>query len=232
MMIDRDVVAASPATVYRVLKQAGRLQRGSSKTSSKGKGFTQPSAPHKQWHADIAYINIKGTFYYLVTIIDGFSRFIVHWDIRESMTETDVEIVLQAARERFPAARPRVITDNGPQFISKDFKEYIRLSGMTHVTTSPYYPQSNGKLERYHRTIKEECIRAKTPLSREQAERAVTRFVEHYNGTRLHSNIGYVTPGDMLAGKAEEIHDQRDRKLEQARKLRAKRRQRRRKAAQ
>ena len=75
------------------------------------------------------------------------------------MTETDVEIILQRAKEKFPDARPRIISDNGPQFIAKDFKEFIRLSGMTHVRTSPYYPQSNGKLERFHKTIKGECIR-------------------------------------------------------------------------
>jgi transposase InsO family protein len=70
------------------------------------------------------------------------------------MTEMDVEIILQRAKERFPEARPRIISDNGPQFIAKDFKEFIRISGMTHVRTSPYYPQSNGKLERFHATIK------------------------------------------------------------------------------
>ncbi len=70
------------------------------------------------------------------------------------MTESDVEIILQRAREKFPDAKPRIISDNGPQFIAKDFKEFIRISGMTHVNTSPYYPQSNGKLERYHRSIK------------------------------------------------------------------------------
>jgi transposase InsO family protein len=74
----------------------------------------------------------------------GFSRSILHWDLRESMTEADIEIILQAAKEEHPEARPRIISDNGPQFIAKDFKEFIR-SGMTHVRTSPYYPQSNGK---------------------------------------------------------------------------------------
>jgi transposase InsO family protein len=76
---------------------------------------------------------------------DGFSRYIVNWDIRESMTEADIEIILQGAKEKYPEARPRIISDNGPQFIAKDFKEFIRISGMTHVRTSPFYPQSNGK---------------------------------------------------------------------------------------
>jgi transposase InsO family protein len=78
------------------------------------------------------------------------------------MQEIDIETIVQRGREKYPDARPRVITDNGPQFISRDFKEFIRIAGMTHVKTSPYYPQSNGKIERYHRTIKGDCIRAKS----------------------------------------------------------------------
>ena len=121
------------------------------------------------------------------------------------MTEMDVEIILQRAREMFPEARPRIISDNGPQFISKDFKEFIRISGMTHVKTSPYYPQSNGKLELYHKTIKGTCIRLKTPLSLEDARRIVSEFVAHYNNKRLHSAIGYIVPKDKLEGRAEII---------------------------
>jgi putative transposase len=83
-----------------------------------------------------------------VSILDGYSRFLVHWDLRESMTEADIEIILERAKERYPGVKPRVISDNGPQFIARDFKEFIRISGMTHVRTSPYYPQSNGKIER------------------------------------------------------------------------------------
>jgi transposase InsO family protein len=142
----------------------------------------------------MSYVNIAGTFYYLVCVLDGYSRHIVHWEIRESMEERDVEIVVQRARERFPQAAPRIISDNGPQFTAREFKEFIRLGGMTHVRTSPYYPQSNGKLERFHGTIKSECIRPGTPLSLEDARRIVDGYVRHYNETRLHSAIGYVTP--------------------------------------
>jgi len=73
---------------------------------------------------------------------------LVHWEIRTQMTELDVETILQRAREQHPEAAPRIISDNGPQCIAKDFKECIRIAGMTHVRTSPYYPQSNGKIER------------------------------------------------------------------------------------
>ena len=219
-MIDADVAAVSPSSVYRVLSNAGVLNKWNRKTSKKGTGFVQPLKAHEHWHIDISYINICGTFYYMCSILDGFSRYIVHWEIREAMKESDVEIILQRAREKFPDAKPRVISDNGPQFISKDFKEFIRISGMTHVKTSPYYPQSNGKLERYHKTIKSTCIRVNTPLSLSDAQRLVTDFVDRYNNTRLHSAIGYITPADKLHGRAETILAQRDAKLASARETR------------
>jgi transposase InsO family protein len=225
MMMDADVVAASPATVYRVLAAAGCFARWNRMESSKGTGFQQPLRPHEHWHVDISYVNICGTFYYLVSVLDGCSRFLVHWELRESMREADVEVVLQRAREKFPDATPRVITDNGPQFIARDFHEFIRLCGMTHVRTSPYYPQSNGKIERWHQTLKADCLRPHVPLSLEEARCLVESFVNHYNHQRLHSAIGYITPADKLAGREAEIFFERDRKLEAARKRRRQARQ-------
>jgi transposase InsO family protein len=104
--------------------------------------------------------------------------------------------------------------------VSKDFREYIRMWQTTHVLTSPYYPQSNGKLERYHRTLKEEAIRPRTPLTVEDARRVVGEFVDYYNGVRLHSALDYVTPRDRMEGRHEAIHAERDRKLEAAREAR------------
>src|SRR5947209_6456587 len=154
------------------------------------------------------------------SILDGFSRFLVHWDLRESMRETDVEVILQRAKEKYPEAKPRIISDNGPQFIARDFKEFIRISGMTHVRTSPYYPQSNGKIERWNKSIKSECIRPGVPMSLDDAMRLVGQYVEVYNGQRLHSAIGYITPKDLMEGRREQIHAARDHKLEEARQLR------------
>jgi putative transposase len=136
------------------------------------------------------------------------------------MTQQDELVILQRAREKFPNERPRIISDNGSQFVAKDFKEFIRLCGMTHVCTSPYYPQSNGKLERFHGSIKGECLRPGTPLSLEDALRIVGRYVAHYNQVRLHSAIGYVAPADKLAGREAEIFAARDRKLTEARERR------------
>ena len=120
MMLDADVVAVSPSSVYCVLRDAGLIRPHNSKPSLKGKGFQQPLRPHEHWHVDISYINVAGTFFYLCSLLDGCSRFIIHWEIRQTMTEVEVETIIQRARERFPDVHPRIISDNGPQFIAKE----------------------------------------------------------------------------------------------------------------
>jgi transposase InsO family protein len=220
MMLDDDVAAASPSTVYRVLKQAGRLDRRAVAPSKKGTGFVQPLQAHQHWHIDVSYINLAGTFYFLCTVLDGFSRYIVHWELRETMKEQEVETIVQRALEKFPGVTPRIISDNGPQFIARDFKEFIRVTGMTHVRTSPFYPQSNGKLERWHGSLKQECIRPACPADVAEARQRIAAFVDHYNHARLHSALSYITPADKLNGLGDVIFAERDRKLEEARERR------------
>jgi len=224
MMLDEDIVAVSPSTTYNVLKSSGLLEPRFLPKSSKGQGFQQPTAPHEHWHIDVAYINVAGTFFYLCSILDGFARAIIHWELRECMKEQDVEVILQRGLESVPGAKPRIISDNGPQFVAGQFKALIRIHGLTHVRTAPYYPQSNGKIERWHRSLKSECIRPKTPVSLEDARRVVARYVTEYNTERLHSAIGYITPADMLAGNGPAIFAERTRKLEEARERRRLRR--------
>lgn len=105
------------------------------------------------------------------------------------------------------------------------FKEFIRIAQLTHVRTSPHYPESNGKIERWHGTLKRDCLRVKTPLDIDQAKTTTAQFIEHYNTVRLHSAIGYVTPKDRLENKHEEIFTIRDQKLEAAREKRRMKRQ-------
>lgn len=221
MMIDENVAYVSHNTVHRVLKAEGLLNPKNNKPSLKGKGFDQPTKPHQQWHMDISYINAGGTFYYLCTILDGYSRFVVHWEILESMTEQDCQIIAQKAREKMGEPNVRLITDNGPQFKAKQFKEFIRLCGMDHTFTSPYYPQSNGKIERWHKELKSTCIRVKQPSNLKEAREYVAAFIESYNYKRLHSAIGYVTPYDKLLGLDNALKVERSEKLELARKKRS-----------
>ena len=220
MMLDENVAAISPSSVYRTLKMAGMLRKWARKASKKGTGFHQPTKAHQHWHIDISYINLSGTFYYLCSILDGYSRYIVHWELREQMTEQDVEVILLRAKERFPGTHPRIISDNGPQFVARAFKEFIRVSGMTHVRASPYYPQSNGKIERWHGSLKQECIRPKTPLDLADARQVVTAYIAYYNDHRLHSAIDYVAPKDKLDGREKKNFAERKRKLRKARKRR------------
>jgi transposase InsO family protein len=217
MMMDANVVAASPATVYRILSNKGILNNRNVRPSKKGTGFVQPLKGHDHWHIDISYINCGGTFYYLCSVLDGFSRMIIHHELKEQMKESDVELILQRAREKHPDTSPRIISDNGPQFIARDFKDFIRLTGMTHVKTSPYYPQSNGKLERFHKSLKTECVRPKCAETQDEARRNIDEYVTYYNTVRLHSAIGFITPEQMLNGSQKQIFKDRDIKLSKAR---------------
>ena len=141
------------------------------------------------------------------------------------MLDADVVAVSPSSVYRVRNQAWRIGTFNGsPQFVARDFKQFIRICRMTHVKTSPYYPQSNGKLERFHKTLKSECNRPQTPLNLDDARRVVERFVHHYNIVRLHSAIGYVTPADKLAGREAQIFAQRDQKLAEAREKRRQRR--------
>jgi transposase InsO family protein len=141
----------------------------------------------------------------------------LHWEIRPKMEKGDIETIIQRTREHHLDVHPRIISDNGPQFIARDFKQFIRICGMTHVRSSAYYPQSNGKIERWHRSIKSECVRPGTPLTVENAVRLIEGYVRHYNEVRLRSAIGYLTPADKLSGRDKEIFTERDRKLDKAR---------------
>jgi len=222
LMLDADIVAVSPSSTYRVMKQGGLLGQQRYGPSKKGSGFDQPQNPHEHWHIDFTYIRLGSQFYFLVMVLDGYSRAILSWAINETMTEADAELAIQKARESHPGQRPRIISDNGAQFLAKDFKEFIKICEMTHVTTSPYYPQSNGKLERANQTVKSECLRKLCPVDLKDARRLMEKYINDYNEVRLHSAIGYVTPMARLTGRDKAIFSQRREKLQAARKYREK----------
>ena len=223
MMLDDDLVAVSAATTYRVLARAGRLDRWARTPSKKGTGFVQPLRPHEHWHIDVSYLNPGGTFYYLCSVLDGNSRTIIHWDLRESMKEQEVECILSGPRSPIRGAAG-VSPDNGPQFVARTSRS---SSGSRHDSCAhqSLYPQSNGKIERWHQTLKGDALRPAQPATVEEAQRIVARFVDHYNRVRLHSALGYVAPLAFMAGQAPAIWAERDRKLEAAREQRRQRRE-------
>lgn len=220
-MLDEDVVAVSPSTVYRVLKRHNLLSRWNKpEKKSKKIGFDQPQKTHEHWHMDISYVKIQSVFYFLISVLDGYSRYIVHHELRTHMQEYDVEVVLQKALEKHPKANPRLISDNGSQFVSRDFKDFLSFKELHHVRTSVRYPQSNGKIESFHKTIKNECIRRNSFVDIEDARRVISEYVVEYNTSRLHSSLYYLTPADVLNGNMETRLKHRDRKLRQAREAR------------
>ncbi len=217
MGIDENAFACSPTSVYRILKKEGMLSQWKHKRSSrKGMGYIQPLEPHKEWHTDIKYINFRGTFLFFISIMDGYSRYIVHHELKKSMTERDVEIVLQKAIEKYPDKKPKLISDNGSQYVSKDFQSYLKEVGLQHIRTSVSYPQSNGKIERFHRSLEEECLRTTSMINMEDARKQIAGYVEHYNNHRLHSSLFYLRPIDFLNGNIDELLQARQAKLDQA----------------
>lgn len=216
MMLDENIVAVSPTSVYRVLKIAGLLTVTWRHHKAKGSGFIQPLQPHEHWHLDISYINFKNTFVYLIALIDGYSRYIVHCEVKFSIQALDVEILLERAREKFPGIQPILITDNGAQFIAKEFKTYLQITGITHRKTRFFYPQSNGKIERFYQTCKNESLRKTGYLTIDDLKQNLMNYINAYNTKRLHSSLGYITPVDMLLGNQEKIFMVRKDKLKQA----------------
>jgi hypothetical protein len=134
--------------------------------------------------------------------------------IREKTEEPNIAIKIHVAKEEYPEARPQFITDNAPQFIAKDFKEFVRISGMTNLRTSRHYRQSNGKIDRFHKTLKGECIRLQMPPSQDDVIRIGSKIVLEYNERRVHIALRYLTPKDLLEERQQPIFDDRDAKLE------------------
>ncbi len=218
-MLDRDIVAVSKSTVYRVLHEAGMIPSRTQQASSKGKGFDQPLALHEHWHTDISYLWEFGHRAYLISVLEGRSRAILHHTITHTMTAGDIERVLQRTQERYAGMTPRLITDNGGQFVSKQFKGFLEDNGYHHVRTSPNHPQANGKMERQFRTTKE-ALRDRSILDFDDMVAHVDEIIHTYNHQRYHSAIGYVTPMDVLLGRADTIHQQRRYKLDEAKERR------------
>lgn len=221
--LDENKFAVSPSSVYRVLSQSGLLNKWQGKlNSSKGYGYRQPQEPHQEWHTDIKFINFKGTFLHFISVMDGYSRYILHHELRIAMTEYDVEITIQRAHEKYPDKKPRLISDNGSQYMSKDFGIYLKEIGLQHIRTSLHYPQSNGKIERFHHSLEDECVRIKSMISLDDARKQIDKYIEHYNNHRLHSSLFYLRPVDFLKGNVDELLAIRQGKLDNATKNRTK----------
>lgn len=222
-MVDADVAFLSPSSVYRVLNEADLLYRWKRSTHS-GMVPEKPTRPDERWHTDIMYLRVADTWYFLITVLDAYSRYVVHWDLLTSMTAADVRLVIQEALERSgakPGAAPKIVTDNGVQFTSKDFKQLIRHFELEHIRIRMYHPESNGVLERFHRSTREE-IAEEDLKNLAQAREIIARWVKHYNNERLHAGLGYLPPVEYYRGDPEARRTERNAKLTRARQERRK----------
>jgi hypothetical protein len=215
-MVDADIAFVSPGTVYNVLKRAGLTKKWAELGEDAKKGFEQPKAVHEQWHADYSYVRVCGNFYYFISVMDGYSRKILSWSLCQTMEGLWAEIAVAKAKELYPYANPRIITDNGSQFISKDFRELLVLLEIEHTLTSPGHPQSNGKLERFHRTFKCEHVRQSAYFSFADAKERMAKWIRYYNEQRLHGALFYLPPEDVFQGLMQNRLDGRRRKLHNA----------------
>jgi len=176
---------------------------------------TKTTGPHQMWATDASYFRVAGWgYYYLVTVMDDYSRFILAWKLQRDMaTDSLIDVVQEAVdatgMTEVPVEdRTRLLSDNGPGYVSRAFRDYLHLVGIRHILAAPFHPQTNGKLERYHRTIKQEVNQV--PYEQpSQLERALADFVDYYNFRRYHKALGDVAPADVLYGRREQILQRR-----------------------
>ena len=216
-MIDENVAFVRPASVYNIMKEYDLVHKwAKNEGEAKKKGFDQPEAPNEQWHTDISYIKVLGVFYYFISIMDGYSRKILDWTLCENMEGINIELLVARVKEKYPEAKARIIHDNGKQFISKDFKSLISLLELYETAARVCHPQSNGKLERFHSTLKTEHVRQTAYLGYEDAKEKMAQWIDFYNNERLHGALLYLTPADYFEGRKESRLAERREKLHTA----------------
>ena len=219
MMVDKDIAYFSPSTVYRVLDQQGLLYRWKRGKCEALTRPPKPKRPNEQWHTDIMYLWVMGRWYFLVSVLDGYSRYIVHWELLTSMRAEEVVDVVHRALEE-TGERPRIVHDNGSQFKSKEYRGLIKRFELEDIKVRIAHPESNGVIERFHRTVREEGVGEEELRDLYQAREIITHWVKHYNEERLHGAINYLRPVDYYYGKPEILLAVRQEKLAVAREKR------------
>jgi len=212
---DNASFAVSESTVYRILRKEGLVKRLEVQLVAGKEYHTKTTRPHQMWATDASYFRVVGWgYYYLVTVMDDYSRFILAWKLQKDMSANSLIEVIQEAVDatgmtEVPVEdRTRLLSDNGAGYVSRTFRDYLHLVGIRHIMAAPYHPQTNGKLERYHQSIKREVNHIPYGLPG-QLERAIADFVDYYNYRRYHKALGNVAPADALYGRREEILQRR-----------------------
>ena len=212
ILIDTQGAYISESTVYRILKREGLIKPAEIVGFKAGKEYHRKTkGPNELWATDCAHLRVVGWgWYYLVTVLDDYSRFILAWELKSDMAAGSLIDVVQKAVDATGMTdvpvedRTVLLSDNGPGYLSRQFGKYLGLVGIRHIFASPYHPQTNGKIERYHRTIKG-GINLQPYEMPSELEEAIKAFVEYYNHQRYHEAIGNVTPYDVYTGQHLEI---------------------------
>jgi transposase InsO family protein/transposase-like protein len=202
----------SESTVYRILKREGLVKRAEMKGFAAGKEYHRKTKrPNEMWATDCSYLRvIDWGYYYLVTVMDDYSRYILAWDLKRDMTSDSLIDVIQRAIDatgmyQVPVEdRTSLLSDNGAGYVSRAFGDYLKLVGIKHILAAPFHPQTNGKIERYHQTLKGEINQVPFEMPSELRE-SIEKFVEYYNHRRYHEALGNVTPANVYYGRREQI---------------------------
>jgi putative transposase len=213
---DNEGYFISERSVYRILKDYDLLTSPAYIVMTAADEFKHKTKRvHELWQTDFTYFKITGWgWYYLSTVLDDYSRYIVSWKLRTSMSAEDVKATLDDALAKTGVDqvkvrhRPRLLSDNGPCYISKELSEYLADREMKHTRGRPYHPQTQGKIERYHRTMKN-VVKLQNYYQPDELERELVRFVDYYNNERVHESLGNVTSADVYYGRHHEIQTAR-----------------------
>lgn len=219
-MVDEDIVYLSPSTVYRILDQHDLLCRWKRSSSINGKKPSPASHPDEVWHTDIMYLWVAGRWYFLVSVLDSYSRYIVAWELALTMAADEVVEVVHCALETKPGMKPRLVRDNGSQFVAREWRQMVAHFGLTDIAIRVRHPESNGRIERYHRSVREEGLGDADPKNLYEARQLVSEWVEYYNNQRLHAALQYLRPVDYYRRDPEELLKERQNKLAEATKIR------------
>jgi putative transposase len=212
---DNEGFAVSESTVYRILRREGLVKRQEIQLEAAKEYHTKTTRPHHMWATDGSYSRLVGWgYYYLVTVMDDYSRFIPGCKLQKDMSANSlIEVVREAVDTTgmidVPVEdRTRLLSDNGSGYLSRAFRDYLRLAGIGHTLAAPYHPQTNGKVERYQQSLKREVNQLPYELP-SQLEQAIAAFVDYYNYRCYHKARGNVAPADVLYGRREEIQQRR-----------------------
>jgi putative transposase len=205
---DRERSFVSEASVYRLLKARGLVTSAAFIVMKAADKCANPTTAINQlWQTDFTYLKVTGWgWFYLSTVLDDFSRYIVAWKLCTTMSADDVtdtlDLALQASGldDAPPERRPRLLSDNGPSYVASDLSDWLQEQGMKHTRGKPYHPMTQGKIERWHLSLKSRILLENYHLAGE-LERAVTDFVEHYNHRRYHESLDNLTPANVYFGK-------------------------------